>query len=79
VKKLLLTTVAFTTLFSGAAFAQTVVRGTAQAYYAAEQGGIPYVMPFVSDRTARRVRNFQPGPFHESGPDDKVEWRRYRP
>ena len=80
-KKLLITTVAFTALFSAAAYADEhdgtlAWRGTAGAYIATEKGGIPYIMPFVSDRTYKRSRNFQPGPFRELGANDKVEWRR---
>jgi hypothetical protein len=84
-KKLLLTTVALTALFGDAAFATNdpnypgaVQKGTGSPFVSAETG-IPIILPFVSDRTARRYAprtGFQPGPFHESGPDDKVEWRR---
>jgi hypothetical protein len=94
VKKLLVSTVAFTALFGSAALAQKTttfsgITSTAAGIAIGETTtkeasvgdwmparSVPYIMAFVSDRTYRRERNFRPGPFHELGEDDKVEWRR---
>lgn len=56
-KKLLI--VIATVLSSNAAFANNedgslVTRGTSRTYFTSV-GGIPYVMPFVSDRTYNRI------------------------
>jgi len=68
--KLLLATTAAIVLFTGMAHADDgsgVSRGTS-AVVIPTPSGVPYIMPFVSDRTAQRNRprnNFQPGPFRE--------------
>jgi hypothetical protein len=74
VKKLLIATVTFTALFSSAAYAfgDVVIAAPPEA----KPPGVPYIMPFVSDRTFRRESNFRPGPFHELRADERVEWRR---
>lgn len=78
-KRLLIATVAFTALFSGVAYADydngsIVTRGTSRAWTPTADG-VPYIIPLGSNRTHRRERNFQPGPFHELDANEKVEWR----
>ncbi len=65
------TSVIIAVLLSTAAYAEgddgsLVTRGTSGVVIGTP--AMPYIMPFVSDRTARRLRpikNWQPGPFHE--------------